>query len=174
MERYRFKYYLYAEQLLSEEFAAFAMRCIVLQLTLDSTPMNLFHQNASSTVEVFGRTMVGYTATGESRRGAPMLVIPESTKASGVLSAAPISAIHIDELTRVPGWKFLFINCDGTNANKKAVKLLIAELSVHPQLLISVNLCVAHAINSCFIYQSLPRYISSSDIISFVLSVGHV
>ena len=78
----------------------------------------------------------------------PNLAMPASPKASGVLSAVPLSSLYLDDLTHGGGFRMLFINCDGVNTNRRAVKMMVSELSRYPNMLVQLNVCSAHGMNN--------------------------
>ena len=149
MDRRRFRIYLYGDDFIRQAFQKFVREeAVVTQLFLDSTPMKVFTSGRPNSAEVYGILLVATSASGEVRTLPPRLAMPASTKASGVLSAVQLSSLFIDDLMHGGGFRMLFINCDGVNTNRKAVKVMISELQRYPDLLIQLNVCAAHGINN--------------------------
>lgn len=106
-----------------------------------------FHDGRSSNVEVYGMTVIARNSMRETQRSYPVLPHPPSSDAAGILSEMPINSLFVDELTTTPGFKLLLLNCDGANANRKAVRTLAAELQPRRDLLVLVNFCSSHGLN---------------------------
>ena len=49
-------------------------------------------------------------------------------------------------------FKFIFLNCDGVNTNRKAMEILISELAVRREILALPNIRVSHGINRIVIF----------------------
>ena len=138
----------YGVDYLEEIFKKFVRECaLVLQLFLDGTPLKMFHEGRVVNVEVYCRLLLAYGESGVCKRSFPTLAVPPDTTAAGILSVLPLSGLHIEDLTANPGFKFLFINCDGANTNRKAVRMLMSELQNRRDLLVVVNFCTAHAMS---------------------------
>lgn len=148
-ERYRYRIYGYGAEYIDEKFREFVLaNALVLQPFHDGTLANLFEEGRSANVDVYGRTLLARNAAGETARSYPVLSRPSTSKASGVLSTIPTKALFLDELTSTPGFKLLLLNCDGANTNRKAVRMLTAELQPKKNLLVVVNYCSAHGVNN--------------------------
>ena len=98
-------------------------------------------------MDVYCRALLARNASGVARKSFPVLAIPPGSTAAGILSVLPLNALHIEDLTHPAGFKFLLINCDGANTNRKAVRMLMSELQNRRDLLVVVNFCSAHGIN---------------------------
>ena len=146
-------------------FKEFVRECaLVLQLFLDGTPLKMFHEGRVVNVEVYCRLLLAYGDSGVCKRNFPTLAVPPDSTAAGIVSILPLSGLYIDDLTVNPGFKFLFINCDGANTNRKAIRMLMSELQNRRDLLVVVNFCSAHAMNRAvkwglgvFYYGDFPR-----------------
>ena len=146
--RYRFRIRAYGVDYLSDKFRQFALSgAVAIQSFRDGTPMKLFHDGRSSNVEVYGMTVIARNSLGETQRSYPVLSHPPASGAAGILSAMPIDSLFIDELTSKPGFKLLLLNCDGANANRKAARMLMAELQPRRDLLVLVNFCSSLGLN---------------------------
>ena len=110
--------------------------------------MKLFADGRSANVEVYGMTLVARNSLGETQRSYPVLSHPPASDAAGVLSTMPIKSLFIDELLSKPGFKLLLLNCDGANTNRKAVRMIMAELQPKRDLLVLVNFCASHGVNN--------------------------
>ena len=60
----------------------------------------------------------------------------------------PTKSLFTDELLSKPGFKLIVLNCDGANTNRKAVRMIMAELQPKRDLLILVNFCASHGLNN--------------------------
>ena len=146
--RYRFRMHAYGVDYLSEVFREFIQHhALTLQAFLDGAPMKLFHEGRSVNVEVYCRMLLARDASGACKRSFPVLAIPPDSTAAGILSILPLRALRIEDFALKPGFKFLLINCDGANTNRKAVRILMSELQWHRDLLVVVISCTAHAMN---------------------------
>ena len=134
----------YLEEIFKEFVREFSL---VLQLFLDGAPLKMFHEGRVVNVEVYCRLLLAYGESGVCKRSFPTLAVPPDSTAAGILSILPLSGLHIEDLTANPGFKFFFINCDGANTNRKAVRMLMSELQNRRELLVLVNFRTAHAMN---------------------------
>ena len=78
----------------------------------------------------------------------PTTIHPISSKTSGILSAIPLSDLHIDDLLAGAGFRFPIIKTDGANVNKAAMKMITAELQNRRGPLVVEILCAIHALNN--------------------------
>ena len=131
---------------LTEVFREFVQqRALTLQAFLEGTPMKLFHERRPVNVEVYCRMLLARDASGVCKRSFPVLAIPPDSTAAGILSIPPLRALHVEDFALKHGFKFLLINCDGANTNRKTARMLMSELQCHRDLLAVVIFCTSHA-----------------------------
>ena len=138
----------YGVDYLTELFRRFVRaHALAPQAFLDGTPMKLFREGRVVDVEVYCRMLLAHDDSGVCKRSFPTLAAPPDATADGILSVLPLTGLRIEDLTSKPGFKFLLINCDGANTNRKAVRMLMRELQNRRDLLALVIFCAAHVMN---------------------------
>ena len=135
MDRYRTRIYRYGKEYLRQIFIQFLREeAVVMSLAFDSTPMKIFTlQKRVGSREVYAWTLTAANAEGKEMKLHPMLALPLSSKASGILSTFPIKDLFLDDFLSRPGFRILLISSDGVNSNKAAIRTLVAELSRYKQ-----------------------------------------
>ena len=114
--------------------------------------MKTFCDGRAKSSEIFARTLEAYSADGKHMMSYPTLSTPHATTTSGVLSAIPLKELHIDDLMSKGGFKFLFLKCDAANTNKAAAKVLLSELKPVKELLVVMQICAVHVLNTATIW----------------------
>ena len=100
----------------------------------------------AKSVEVYVMLLAARAPNGEERKYLPELSAPECSSASGFLSAIPLSEIFVADLMHRPGFRVLMITAGAIPTNKSAIRALIAELQVYPQLIILPTICSPHTL----------------------------
>ena len=111
--------------------------------------MRIFTQNRrAGDEEVHVRAIDAYACGGKTMTLFPELLLPSSKSASGVLSTIPMHKLFIEDLVSSGTFKTVIFSCDGTNANRAAIRMMTSELQKHGNLLIFTSICNSHAINN--------------------------
>ena len=167
VDRYRSRVYVYIRDYLDNAFRTFAKESAsVIHVTFGSTPMRVFRTDQrAGCMEVYGRTLEAIGPCGSTQSTFPELSYPNNSKTSGILATLPVKQMYIEDFAgSKPGFRVLYISCDGLNTNRSALRLLFTELQRWDTLLCIPHICMAHTINNatiwglgCYAYGSILR-----------------
>ena len=145
---YRGSIYRYERRLLVAKFKKYiADEDRRLRVGYDSTPMRIYTpREREGDVEIHVRALDAYAVGGASMELLPEILRPSSKTTSGILSTIPISGSLIEDLVASGTAKTITPNCDGTNANNIAIRMITSELRNLPNLLVFANICDAHGL----------------------------